>query len=86
MPSDIFSTFHLNIRSLSSNYDNFIHYLSQLKHDFLVTPLSETWLTENSKETFKLPNYNSVHYVRLNRPGGGVSVFLLLFFVTLLNN
>lgn len=24
----------------------------------------------------KLPNYNSVHYVRVNRPGSGVSLFI----------
>lgn len=71
----IFFTFHLNIRSLSSNYDNFIHYLSQLKHEFSVTALSETWLTENSKKMFKLLNYNSVYYVKLKRPGGGVFLF-----------
>ena len=36
MPSNILSTLHLNIRSLSSNYDKFIHYLSTLKHCFSV--------------------------------------------------
>ena len=62
MPATIFSTFHLNIRSLSSNYDTFFHYLSSLKHDFSVIALSES-----TKEMFKLPKYNSVHYVRENR-------------------
>jgi len=77
MPSNIFSTFHLNIRSLPCNYDKFIHYLSSLKHNFSVIALSETWLIEDSREIFKLPNYNSVHYVRENRSGGGVSLFFL---------
>lgn len=36
MPPDIFSTFHLNIRSLSNNYDKFIHDLCLLKHDFSI--------------------------------------------------
>lgn len=66
----------VDIRSLSSNYDNVIQCLSRLEHEFSVVALSEAWLTENSKEMFKLPNYNSVHYVRLNRPGGGASVFV----------
>lgn len=52
LPPDIFSTFHLNIRSLPSNYDKFIHYLSSLKHDFSVIALSETWLTEASREIY----------------------------------
>lgn len=75
MSGDIFSTFHLNIRSLPSNYDNFIHYLSSLRHNFSVIALSETWLTEDSKEMFKIPKYKSVHRVRVNRSGGGVSLF-----------
>lgn len=76
MPPNVFSTFHLNIRSLSRNSDKFIHYLSSLKHDFSIIALSETWLTEDSKENFKIPKYNSVHHVRENRSGGGVSLFI----------
>lgn len=76
MPANMFSSFHLNIRSLSCNYDNFFHYLSSLKHDFSVIALTETWLTQDIKEMFRLPNYNSAHYVRENRAGGGVSLFI----------
>jgi len=76
MPSDTFSTFYLNIRSLSSSYNKFIHYLCLLKHDFSIIALSETWLTEASKDMFKLPKYNAVHYIRGNRSGGGVSLFI----------
>lgn len=36
--------------------------------------LSESWLTEDLKELFESPNYNSVHYVKKNR--GGVSLFI----------
>ncbi len=57
-----FSTFHLNIRSLSRNYDIFIHYLSLLKHQFFIIALSETWLNENCREMFKLPKYNSYKF------------------------
>ncbi len=76
LPSHVFSTFHLNIRSLSRNYDNFIHYLSLLKHQFSIIALSETWLNENSREMFKLFKYNFVYYDRKNRLGGGVSLFI----------
>ena len=76
MPANMFSSFHLNIRSLPCNYDSFLHYLSSLKHDFSVMALTETWLTEDSKEIYKLPNYNSAHHVRKNRKGGGVSLFV----------
>lgn len=76
IPQNIFSTFHLNTRSLSNKYDKFVHYLSSLKHEFSVIALSETWLTEDTKDYFKLPNYNAVHHIRQNRPGGGVSLFI----------
>lgn len=76
LPLNIFSAFHLNIRSLTSNYDKFIHYLSLFNHKFSVLALSETWLTEITREMFKVPKYNAVHHVRGNRPGGGVSLFI----------
>lgn len=63
---NIFCTFHLNIISLSSNYDKFIHNLSAFKHDFSVIALSETLPTEDSREIFKLPKYSLVHYTREN--------------------
>lgn len=76
IPSNAFSSFHLNIRSLSKNYDEFVHFLHTLKHTFTVIALSETWLSEDTKDFFKLTNYQSCHYVRQARPGGGVSLFI----------
>lgn len=64
------------MRSLSSNDDKSIHYLYSLNHDFSVIALSETWLTESTKEIFKLPKHDAVHCVRENRSGGGVSLFI----------
>lgn len=43
---------------------------------FFIIALSETWLTEASKDIFKIPKYNAFHYVRENRSGGGVSLFI----------
>lgn len=61
MPPDIFSTFHLNIRSLYSNYDNkFIHYLYLLKHDQKCGSIQCSLLCT----------------VRENRSGGDVSLFI----------
>lgn len=66
----------MNIRILSNNYNKFIHYLCLLKHDFSIIALSETWLTEASKDIFKIRKYNAVHYIRENRTGGSVSLFI----------
>lgn len=58
---------HLDIRSLPSNYDKFIHYLSSLQ-DSVIT-LSETRLTEASKEMYTLKNCDVDQNVRRNRRG-----------------
>lgn len=77
LPEDvnIFSTFHLNIRSLPKNCDLLTHYLSTLKHNFTVVALTETWLTKNIESLYNLTNYTAVHRTRESRPGGGVSLF-----------
>lgn len=74
----VFSVLNLNIRSLTKNYDHLGTFLSTLNHSFSVIGLSETWLTENSKESglYELPGYNSVHAIRQSRTGGGVSIFV----------
>lgn len=73
----VHSLLHLNIRSLPSNYDKIIHYLSSLKHNLSVIALLETWLTKDPREIFRLTKYDLVHCVRENRSGGGVSLFIL---------
>ncbi|ELT96661.1 hypothetical protein CAPTEDRAFT_187399 [Capitella teleta] len=36
----------------------------------------ETWLTSNNKNNYDIPDYNSIHSVRTERRGGGVSLFI----------
>lgn len=38
--------------------------------------LSGIWLTEDLRDFYKIPKYNSVHHVRGNRSGGGVSLVI----------
>ena len=71
-----FSTFHLNIRSLSKNHEALYHFLSLLNHEFSVLALSETWLNEEVTSLFDIPNYNALHYCRKAKSGGGVSLYL----------
>ena len=37
---------------------------------------SETWLDEVGNSLYELPNYISKHQVRVNRKGGGVSIYI----------
>lgn len=73
--SNIFSTLHLNIRSLPKNYDNFYHYLSSLNHVFSIIALTETWLTEDINSLFEIAGYSATHRCRGSR-GGGVSLYV----------
>ncbi|ELU17627.1 hypothetical protein CAPTEDRAFT_206629 [Capitella teleta] len=38
---------------------------------------AETWLTSNNKDNYDIPDYNSIHSVRTERRGGGVSLFII---------
>ncbi len=72
----VVSTFHLNIRSLSKNYDHLNQYLLGLEHTFSVIALTESWLTKETDSLYELPDYNCVHYHRKIRVGGGVSLYI----------
>lgn len=73
---NIFSTFHLNIRSLPKNYDYLLQYLSTLNHTFSILALSETWLNDEIVSAYSVSHYNAVHSCRQNKKGGGVSIFV----------
>ena len=68
------SIIHLNIRSISSNIDEFIAYLATIEVDFDVICLSETWLNSDKPYDCYFPGYKSFHSMRSNRRGGGVAI------------
>lgn len=70
----MFSSAHLNTRSLSNNFDVFRNHVKEYKYD--VIGVSETWLhADISDEVVLLDNYVLVRQDRLGR-GGGVAVYL----------
>ena len=70
-----FSMFHLNIRSLPSNYRQLDILLSSLQVEFDVIGLTETWLTKHNKDIFNFENYNHICKTRDIKRGGGVSMY-----------
>lgn len=72
----VFSSLHLNIRSLPKHYIDFMNYLTSIPHHFSVIALTETWLTQENESFYSINSYNSVHSHRNNRVGGGVSLFI----------
>ena len=50
--------------------------MSNLKVNFDIICLSETWLTETNKDIYNLDGYNHVPLVRPDRIHGVVSLFI----------
>ena len=67
---------HLNIRSLSANFDHVYALFQMLDIKFDIICFTESWLTESTKSLYEFPNYQSFHSLRGNKRGGGVSVYV----------
>lgn len=72
--SDDLSFLHINIRSLSRNFDSFSNFWGNIDHTFSFIALSETWL-KCSEDAFEMPGYNFIHNHRHNKTGGGVGLY-----------
>ena len=56
-----FSALHINIRSLSKNFENFKTLLSTLHIEFKLICVTETWSQEDQVSLFRLPGYSFIH-------------------------
>ena len=64
---------------MNKNFENFKTFLSEVEHKFSIISLSETWLSDesfSSNSNFQLPDYNSFHFGRKEKRGGGIVVFV----------
>ena len=74
-----FSIIHINIRSMSQNFDELKSLLNNINFTFSIICLTETWCSDESfikNSNFQLSGYNSLHLERKNKRGGGVCVFI----------
>ena len=72
------SILHLNIRSISQNFETFKQFYLFLNFNFSIVCFSETWTNDiniNKNSSFQLPNYNTEHRIRKSGKGGGVCIF-----------
>ena len=65
-----------NIRSFNKNSEEFLAYLTNCSHSFDIIILTETWGRDETHALFHIPGYNSAHNYRINKRGGGVSIFI----------
>ena len=74
-----FSILHINIRSMSKNFEKLKLMLHECDHKFSIICLTETWCSDESfrnNSNLNLPNYNSIHLERIGKRGGGICVFI----------
>lgn len=74
--SQLFSLFHLNIRSIQKNILEFSSYLENLNHEFSIIGLTETWISDSSASLFNLTGYLQRENYRKDKRGGGVSLYI----------
>ena len=57
-----------NVRSLVNKHSRFQELLSELKWDFDIIGITETWITQNNYDLFPLPKYHEPYQkYRINR-------------------
>ena len=74
---ELLSFIHLNIHSIKANGTDFYSYLQSLDVSFQCIALTETWLSNDSDNTYTFPGYKAINRTRKNgKGGGGVGILL----------
>ena len=71
-----FKILHINIRSIEGKFNQLCSFVHSLGQRIDVLCVTETWLNEDNKNFFNIPNYHSYHLTRTTREHGGVSIFV----------
>ena len=82
-PSDL-TVLQLNVRGLinkQSDLTKIMEYGSKNKVNVVL--LCETWLRQDTKNLVNLPNYNIVSKERIGKKGGGVSILIQWFKISI---
>ena len=70
------SLFHLNARSIFSNYEEISTFISLTNIHFSVLGFTETWSHGNINSVLNIPHYNCIESFRSNKRGGGVCLYV----------
>ena len=66
----------MNARSIHKNIENIKCFLGNLNLNFDVIAISETWLCDGKVQDINIPGYEVTHQLRLDKKGGGCSIFV----------
>ena len=69
---------HLNVRSLTKNFESLKELLTTIKFEFKVICLTKTLCPDDPRNEalFNLENYTAINQVRKHGRGGGICVFI----------
>ena len=67
---------HINVRSLNKHYDDILTLLENCSIKLTVLGVTETWLSDSNQELYNISGYNFVTQSRVNKPGGGVGMYI----------
>ena len=75
---NVVSIFHVNIRSMKKNFENFKDLYYALDSRFRIICFSETWADDScgKNSLYQLKNYNVIHQIRNACKGGGLCIFV----------
>ena len=71
------SIVHSNICSTERKLGDFTYYLDNLDMPFTFIDVCETWATPLNKDDLNIPGYKHEYYIRSNKRGGVVSIYIL---------
>ena len=71
-----FSIIHINIRSISKNFDNLIILLDSLNYEFDIIAISESWINDNNTFIYNIHNYNAYVSNRKHKHACGVLFYI----------
>ena len=77
--SETINAIHVNIRSLSKNFDNLLDILRDSNYSFNILCITETWCTDSTlnNSNLHLPNFDIISQERkTNKHGGGVLIYI----------
>jgi hypothetical protein len=72
-----FTILHVNIRSCTQNFNQFLCYVLGLVIKYDVIVISETWITPENENLFNIPGYMFCSQNRGTGRGGGLRVYCL---------
>ena len=76
------SLVHINIRSLYHEADHLLALQNQLVVKIDLICFTESWLKKNIKHLINITGYVGFHSLRINRIGGGISMYVKDRFIT----